>query len=450
MRLSSKKGFIIILVTVSLAVLVLSASVIVSIGCSELMATRVRNDLLVSAYYVAISGAELMYSDLKTKSTVTWDPTASGNITVGSTTIGSYSATATRTITGEEFCIVSTGTVNNHTATATVKYGYRASDINLEGPIPFGSRGDIILTGASNPSQLIMDGPVLSNSTVTTNPHVTVANGTVDGASLPEITFWVGTEFDTNNDGNYVTDTNSDGTVTRAEAIAQEKESVFNADNAYNPSDNEIIGKDAFYYYYTTYLDAAANNKLGQDLAISSGETYHYTVDQFFDQGDIANSVPIIFVDGNVTITNNDQNWQGSDTLSHTIVATGTISITQPTNRPGDSLTLVAYGDVSTTGEMGDKGGTIGDLVIYTNGNFTAENGGKMNASIYANGTCTINTVGDDEGKDHRVVRLLTVEWEDADDMPLGLPQGYPCDISLSTNFTVKNQSEKPPVWQRK
>lgn len=55
-----KKGFIIILVTISLAVLILSASVIVSIGCSELIATRIRNDLLISAYYVAISGCELM------------------------------------------------------------------------------------------------------------------------------------------------------------------------------------------------------------------------------------------------------------------------------------------------------------------------------------------------------------------------------------------------------
>jgi hypothetical protein len=202
---------------------------------------------------------------------------------------------------------------------------------------------------------------------------------------------------------------------------------------------------DAFYYYYTTYLNDAANNPLSETLNIGSGQSYYYSGDQTFEQGDIANSVPIIFVDGNVTITYNDQDWQSSDELNHTIVVTGNISIEQPTNRPGDTLTLISWGDFYTTGSMGDKGGIIGDIVIFANGNVVMDDGGKMNASIYTNGTITIDTVGDDQGADHRVINKLT--WDSPDDFPLGLPQDYPANIS--SGFTIKNQSTEPPVWQR-
>ena len=128
-------------------------------------------------------------------------------------------------------------------------------------------------------------------------------------------------------------------------------------------------------------------------------------------------------------------------------MATGNISITQPTNRPGDILTLVTWGDLYMTGEMGDKGGVIGDFVIFANGNVTIENGGKLNASIFSNGTISIDTIGDDQGKDHLVINKLTVEWPDAESMPLGLPPNYPVDVSFG--FDVKNQSAQPPVWQR-
>ena len=473
MKKRSKRGFIIILVVVSLAVLILSASVIVVIGCSELMATRVRNDLLVSAYYVAISGAELMYSDFKTKDTISWSPapSMSGDVKMGSVTIGSYSANAYKLSESNgqgEFCIVSVGTVNGHSATATVKYGFRYSEsVTLKGPIPLGSCGALSLTGASTPAKLIIDGPVLTNDPqVSESGSVTVSNGTVTNASIPPVMFAYhsdgsarfdtgGTKhadyFDVNSDGNYVEDTNNDGTVTLDEAVAQEKEAVFSADNAYSAPDNEITAKDIFYYYYTTQLNDPnfVYNSSGQALGISPSGAHYYSGNQTFGQGDIANNVPIIFVDGNVTITYNDQDWTGGATLNHTIVATGSISIAQPTNRPGDTLSIVAYGDVYTTGTMGNKGGTIGNLVILANGNFTAENGGKANASIFANGTCTINTIGDDQGKDHRVINLLTVSWDNPNDAPLGLPKSYPADKDLNTNFTVKNQSEYPPVWQR-
>lgn len=470
---ASKSGFIIILVTVSLAVLILSASVIVTIGCSELMATRVRNDLLVSAYYVAISGAELMYSELKTRATMSWipAPSISGTVAMGATTIGSYSTKAYKFSDqgGEgEFVIISVGTVNGRSATASVKYGFRNDEsYTLHGPIPIGSRGAMTLTGASTQAKLVIDGPVMTNdSTVTQSGTVTIANGTIPSAAIPPVLYGYdaagsakfdidGTRhadyFDVNNDGEYALDTNSDGIVTTAEAADQGKQTAFAADNVYNSSDGEISEKDVFYHYYTSQLNSPTFpfNRQQASLGIAPGGAHYYSGDHTFDRGDIATDVPIIFVDGNVTITYNDQEWNGSPTLAHTVVATGSVSINQPTNRPGDTLTIVAYGDVYQTGTMGNKGGTIGNLVICTSGNFTGENGGKMNASIFANGNLTINTIGDDQGKDHRVINLLTVQWDGPEQAPLGLPGSYPADRDLNTNFTIKNQSDYPPVWQR-
>jgi len=107
---------------------------------------------------------------------------------------------------------------------------------------------------------------------------------------------------------------------------------------------------------------------------------------------------------------------------------------------------MISYGDFYTTGEMGHKGGVIGDMVIYAHGNFLAEGGGRANVSIYVNGSATINTIGDSQGADHSVLNLLTVEWT-AEDEPLGLPPGYPA--ATDTYFNVDNQSTHPPVWQR-
>ncbi|MCM8761601.1 MAG: hypothetical protein NC938_01935 [Candidatus Omnitrophica bacterium] len=442
MTIRSSKGFIIILVTVSLAVLILSASVIIGIGCSELMATRIRNDLLISAYYVAISGCERMYAYLKTLTTSPdWNTTKSGSISVGSNTIGTYSARAYQED-EDEFYIVSTGTVNNHTATATVKLGYL---VDYTGPLAAGAYGAVTLIGASNQAKIKMEGPVVSGtSEVSEQGRVDISGdpATIDNAGTPEIHFWLGTPFDTNNDSNYVTDTNSDGIVTRQEAIAQDKESVFNADNAYNNSDDEITEKDAFYYYYTTYLDNAANNPLHVDLNISPGETYHYVGDQTFTDTSITDGVPIVFVDGNCTVTNND-----GATDNHTLVVLGNLTLNQPDNdAKNDRNTYVVYGDVYTTGEMGHSGGTKGDLIIFATGNIVKDGGGKMNASFYCNGTLTINT-GGDTGKKHLMMSKLTQDW-DVVGAPLGIPDGYPDEFT--TGFSVKNQTNYPPVWQRK
>ncbi len=431
MRVSSKKGFILMLVIVSLSILILSASVIVTIGCGELMTTRARNDL-VSAYYVAMSGCERMYARQKTLTSLSTP--INGTISVESNIIGTYSAAAYNYSYDEneksgEFYIVSTGTVNGRTATATVKLGYW---VDYDGPLALGAHGAVTLTSGSTSAKIKMEGPVASYETVTVTPggNVDISGDPdiIDGADVPEVSF-----FDTATESLLTilkaADADGDGAVTLVEAQAAdaaagntEVETAFNIVNAYSPSDTTVDGKDAFYYYYTTYLNLPG--------------TLYYKGDQSFDSNDINDSVPMIFVDGNCEITDND-----GATTDHTVVVTGDLTLHQPTNDSGDSNTYVVYGDVTTDGEMGHGGGTKGDLIIFANGDITKLGGGKMNASFYANGALTINT-GTGRGNKHLMLSRLT-----GDDLPAGLPPNYP--TNMTSGFTVKNQSNYPPVWQR-
>lgn len=441
MKISSRRGFVIIIVSAVMGILILMATVIVSFGCSELLATRMRNDLLVSAYYVAISGCELMYCQLKTSTNPAWGTPLSGTLSVGSNTIGTYSATATK-VDSDEFCIVSNGTVSGHTAKATVKLGFFES---YSGPLNIGSYGAATLNGASNQAKIMMDGPVASDSTVTLMGRVDISSdpATIQNAGLPRVVFWLGEPFNTHNrspgEGGYAYDTTGDGQVTLDEATEQDKVSQFTADDV--NSDGVVNEKDAFIYYYTGYLNAPANNHLGTALNIGPGESRHYDGDQTFNTSSIPDSVSIIYVDGNCTITVND-----GATTDHTVVVTGNLTLHQPGNSPGDRNSYIAYGNVSTDGEMGHAGGTAGDIVIFANGNIDKQGGGKMNASMYCNGTLNIDTAGS-TGKEHFMLSKLTQIWASSSDAPLGIPPGYPANIT--SGFTVKNQSDYPPVWQR-
>lgn len=437
MKIRSRRGFIMILVTVSLAVLILSASMIVTLGCSELMATRVRNDLLVSAYYIAISGCELKYADMKATKQPNWGDTLSGTISVGSNTVGTYSAVATD-LGSNEFVIVSSGTVGGHTAIATVTLGYLA---DYSGPLALGAYGAVTLNGASTQAKIMMDGPVASSTSEVTVEGRVAISGTpqiINGSGVPKVDFWLGDTFDTTRDSNYATDTNMDGQVTYTEAADQMKESFFAADDV--NSDGVVDGKDAFVYYYTTYINNPANNPTGQTLNIGSGESRYYNGDQTFGTTSIPDTVPIIFVNGNCTINDND-----GATTDHTVVVTGNLTLSQPSNGPGDRNTYVVYGNVYTSGEMGHDGGTAGDLVIFANGNIVKEGGGKMNVSLFCNGALSIDT-GGSTGKLHLMTSRLTESWTGGAG-PIGIPPGYPNEIA--TGFTVKNQTSYPPVWQR-
>jgi hypothetical protein len=417
------------------------ASVIVSFGCSELLATRMRNDLLVSAYYVAISGCELMYADLKSTTNPDWGTPLSGTLSVGSNTVGTYSAVATKKDT-DEFYIVSNGTVSGHTATATVLLGYFEE---YSGPLNIGAVGAVTLNGASTQAKIKMDGPAASNSTVTIEGRVAISNdpAVIENAAIPKVTFWLNEPFNTHNrspaEGGYAYDSNSDGVVTLAEAADQDKITQFTADDV--NSDGVVDGKDAFIYYYTGYLNNPANNITGSGLNISPGEARYYAGGQTFTSSSIPDSVPIIFVNGDCTITIND-----GSTTDHTVVILGNLTLHQPNNSPGDRNTYVVWGNVSTDGEMGNAGGTAGDIVIFANGNIDKQGGGKMNASMFCNGSLNIDTAGD-TGKKHLMMSKLTEVWSDAASAPLGIPPGYPANIT--SGFTVKNQTNYPPVWQR-
>ncbi|MBU0605217.1 MAG: hypothetical protein KKH77_02885 [Candidatus Omnitrophica bacterium] len=424
MRINPKKGFIIILVIVSLSVLILSASMIVTIGCGELMATRVRNDMLVSAYYVAISGCELKYADIKSSAAPKWGVPLTGSVAVGSSVIGTYSATATD-LGSNTFAIVSIGTVNGRTATVTEKLGYL---VDYDGPLALGAYGAVSLISGSNPAKIKMEGPAASSTTeVYTEGNVTISGDPdiLDNTGVPKVSFWpAGVVGDTNGNGTIYTDADGSNSITSDEA-GEEQAAAFALDDVYPPSSPDGVAdeKDAFYYYYTTILNYPG--------------TLYYTGDQIFDSNDIDDSVPMIFVDGNCTITEND-----GATTDHTVVVTGDLTLHQPTNESGDRNTYVVYGNVTTDGEMGHGGGTIGDLIIFANGDITKSGGGKMNASFYSNGTLTIDT-GSGAGKMHLMLSRLT-----ATDLPIGLPSGYP--IRMTSGFTVKNQTDYPPVWQRK
>lgn len=452
MKTFMQNGFVIIVVLAFLAVILLIAWAVVNIGCGEIIQTRLRNDL-VAAHYVATAGAEKVYATLRSQSTVIWGQPMTGSLTLPNGVAGAFTATA-QTLSAEEFCIVSDGVVNGRKARAVVKYGFVS---NFTGGAPLASIGQMSLTGATNPAKLKIEGPAMSNQpSITVEGAVTVTEGTYPNAALLVPTFWCDADqnpkitFDTNNDLDFAVDIDGDGVVTRNEAITQGKEAAFNADNSYAVDNgdadelkndyNRISDHDAFYRYYTVDL----NEKYG--LEIGPGQSNYYTGDQAFDEGDVATSVKVIFVDGNVAIDKNDQEWQGNATLGHTVAAMGSVDIFQPTNRPGDVLTVVAFRNVTVSGTMGNQGGTIGDLIVYANGNFTAEHGGKANASIVAKGDLIIDTIGDNQGKDHRMLNKSTLDWSDESKRPIGLPKDY---AMASFAFSVKNESTYKSVWQR-
>lgn len=449
--ISGKKGFVIILVISFLAILILAAWAVINIGCGEIIQTRTRNDT-ASAFYIASAGAEKMYATLKSSTTAVWPRTFTQTyVAQDGSNIGHYTVTS-NIIDSSKFYISSEGTVNGKKAKVVVTYGYAANFFN--GPIAVGSISIVNLDGATNPAKLKIEGPVISNEEINTSGSVEIANGTMPNHNPPieKPSYWVDAddnkklEFDTNNDGNRITDINGDGSVTLADCEGDPaREAIFKADNAFHPEGGDTSGaindKDAIYYYFVHDL----NNKY--DLNIGEGQANHYTGNKSFEAGDVAKTVKAIVVEGNTTINYNDQRWTGGgDPLKHTILSMGNLSITQPTNRPGDVLTLVVAGNVYTTGEMGNKGGTIGDLVVFTLGSFTAENGGKMNASIFAVGEIIINTIGDDQGKDHRMINKSTIDWSDPANKPLGLPYGYP---SLTLDFSIDNDSTRKSIWQR-
>ena len=446
--MTSRKGGVILVVVASLAVLIVVATVIINIGCSEIAHTRAANDL-TSASYVATSGAELLYARLKSMEgqTVSWPQALSGSVTThssGGTVLGTYNAQA-KTVTSNVFGIASTGIVNGKTATVTVTYGF---DSPFTSGYPIDSMGDIALTGTrwtKFRSWVRAEGPIAAGGEITTNDFVQISGDQIEDQPFSTPSFWLGAQFDTNNDTYFAVDTNNDGVVTREEAIAQGKEGAFNDDNKYDTDDDEISDKDAFYYYYTWYLNQAANNKLNEDLSIGAGESRHYSGDQEFDPSSVPQSTPIIFVDGNVDILFNDTEWWGAN-VNHTIIAMGDITIVQPTNGSQDTLTLISYGDVNTGGVRA-FGGVVGNFVVYAHGNFNAYFGGRTDGTIFSEEGITVDTVLPIPGMLNRDLNKCKTDWADSANWPLGLPPNY---NMVSLSFRIKTESgQTMPIWQR-
>jgi hypothetical protein len=445
----NRKGFVIIIVTAFLTVLVLIAWVIVDIGCGEILQTKMRNDSLM-AYYAAVAGAEMMYAKLNT-SRVSLPITLTGNLMTrssGGQTIGSFTVTANTTSAADMVGVASEGTVSGHKSKMTVKYKFapdylNGSPLSCLGPMTlYGQKWWIFKSYVRSNTDLVTGG------TVTKNDYVQITGSISPSQSIEAPSFWWKYDassdswsrkstYDTHGTDNpsaYITDVNGDGVVTIADAVSGQ-EAVFAANDV--NSDGEVNDKDAFVVYYTEEL-----NK--KDLGLASGEANHYEGTQTFGPGDVSAGRGVIFVNGNVNILDNDQNWS-SGACDHTIVSTGDITIVQPVNGLDDRLTLVSYGDVNTGG-INLFGSVKGNIDIYANGDFNAYYGGTSNGTILAKDSIYVDTVLPVPAFLNRNLNKGTDNWwDDPDQVPLGLPQRYNTIVSSNTTLAAAQD----PIWEK-
>lgn len=446
-----RKGFVIILAVVSLAVLFLSGWAIIGLGCGEMLQTRMRNNYL-TARYLAYAGAQRMYAHLyniqQSNGTVTWPLSISStNVQVGSDNIGSYSVTANLTSETGVFMIASTGRAGGRTARVTVKYGFTSTYTN---GLPFGSIGPMDLEGDRwwfLTSWVYAEGPIQSASAISppNNSNSVYVRYTGDvtqnSTGIAPASFWLGATFDTDVSGSAYVDGDGSNSIDSNE-VPPEMAADFAGDDVNN--DGVIDDADAFYHYYTAYLDTQ------NSLSIAPGEANYYTGDQTFGPWTVPAGTNIIFVDGDVNIILNAQQWW-SNASDFTIVSTGDITVVQPVNGTNDRLTLIAHGDFYTGGiNLGDIADVDGNLVVYTGGDFTAILGGSTNGSFFAGGDTYIHT-GLPSFFFNRDMNQGTDNWLDPANRPLGLPPDYPI---ISKPFVIKaktlgvSATSYNPRWQ--
>jgi hypothetical protein len=488
------RGFILLIVLASMAVVILSGVALINIGTNEMVQVKRDTDQM-NAYYGAVSGAERLYAFLTSQlnQNISWaSQISSGSVVAGESTLATYSAFAdsisydSATKKGE-LGIVSTGVSGGATSRITVKYDYTATSV---GPPPVSSFGNIVLTGHTDgdlhkpkSSSIYIEGPLQAgpDSAVSkTDPAglVEVIGGSendVDGIS--KLSFWLPdrSKFDTTDthtvfsdattvtvDG--VSSTVHTGYVTEAMAIAQagtaDKTNPTLATFYANDVNGDLVinDKDAFIYYYTVYLDQATETDDAAHLNIGPGETNYFsptsTPDSFKDprtglpvklleaedslvlkKREVARGTEIIFVDGDLYINKTDIKWKNG-AFTHTIVCTGDVAINQPTNGKDDTLAIVALGNVSICGKDTGKSQLNGNFIVYTAGNFTALRGGTSHNAIFAEGTVTIDTLTADKKYDRTMYGLLG-SWSS----PIGLPPGYrTIAYKFALNALVKPQ----------
>ncbi len=473
-RMISKKGFVIILVIGLIAALILLAWVVIDLGCGESLQTKTRNDL-VKAYYVAEAGAERMYAKLKNVSNIsTNNPTflmtvfpqtiSSTTMQIGSTTIGSYSATASTTSDPNTFVIVSNGTVNGRTTRLTVKYGYTTSYNN---GVPVGCGGNIVMVGHGPswwPASVSATGPIEAKGTISPSSNSNsvyvqyTGDVTQNKTDLSTPSFWLYNKFDTTGNAPAYSDANNDGRVTVDEVPATPAEQAkFAANDVYPPAsgstlagDGIINDKDAFFYYYAYYLNN--NNRTGSSLGINPGGTNYYDPSsgtKDFGPWTVPAGTSIVFVDGNSRILFSGTNWTtGSADL--TIVSMGTTTIVEPINGTDDRLTLISYGDIYTGGE-GLFGSVKGDLVMYSSGDVNMVFGGNTQGSTFASQNMNVDTELP-FGLFARQIKQGSnnFDWSDPSKIPLGIPPGY---RQVVKKFEIKGSGGAggyKPRWQKR
>lgn len=466
---SSKKGFAIILVLSMITIFLLTTVTIVAMSCNEAIQTKINNDD-ISAYYIAVAGAERMYARLKymqaQSQTVTWplQPTDLANVAVqlSGSTVGTFTVTASLTGASQEFAIISKGTVKGRTSTVTVKYGYSSTYTN---GVPMGSIGSMSYAGSRwwfLTSRVYVDGPVESASSISpsqsypnTSPYVQYYGEVNQNKSdLNKPSFWYKYDsasgswtqkqvYDTNGDGSYLSDTTNKGYVDISDAGGSEANiAIFNADNI--NGDDRIDTKDAFISYYTVELNNAYN------LGINPGGANYYSGDISLGPYTVPAGTSIIFVNGDANILFNAQQWWGA-TADFTVVSTGDITIVQPVNGSDDRMSLVALGNISTGGiNLGEIADVDGNLNMYSEGSFTAILGGSTNGSIMTGGTVNVQT-GLPSFLFNRDFNQGTDDWSDPANRPRGLPPGYP-EVSRPFSIKAENYSSGgyKPRWQQR
>jgi hypothetical protein len=479
---NKKGGFIIILVISVMAILVLAASVIIDMGCGEAIQVRTQNDY-TAAGYAAAAGAERMYAIIANRwqSTATEEWTtltlAQTNLVVDGVTVGKYKADAYKSNNPREFYIVAVGEVNNRSVTITTKYGYM---VDYSNGVPLSSVGNISLEGHKVLFWKFMvnaDGPINSASLIVPNGNADPAysptnryvqyTGTVNqNTPVTAPSFWLHSRFDTTGTNVAIPHSNPDY-ITLEEATAQEAVSpgalaAFNANNVYKSTTQDadrIDDKDGFYYYYTGYLDKAENNSTGTHLEIGkdvngSPEANYISTDTTYGPWSVGSGKKIIFVDGNVNVLFNAQQYW-NDPSDLTIVSMKDINIIQPVNGPDDRMTLISCGDISTGGiNLGDNADVKGNLVLCSMGDFNAVLGGITNGSIFSGGGVFVDTrwLIIYSARDFN---MGTDNWANSANWPLGLPPSYPVfnrgyhvrteglGTDLSANFNPRWQKRK-------
>ncbi len=487
----TRGGFTLIIASFFTAIVVTAVAAMLTMGTSEIRQSKADNDRTI-AYYAAASGAERMYAHLKSQINGVVDlnsQAVTGDVTMGSTKVASYSATASSIssalgINNGVLGISSIATVNGYKSRVTVKYGYSASSF---GPAPLASIGNVTLTGhieydrrgkAKSSSSIYLEGLLqtgpLASVTIAEPADLVTVNGGIENnvSDIKPLTFWLdeadrtgGVKTASTETPNYditgvqasgsmapFLDPDGTGSITEDMAKAQ----TLNGDGSTDAArlatfytndingDNVIDQKDAFIYYYTQFLDAAQHNTTGQDLNIGPGEIFYFSPTT--DPGDFKDHLNTRGVTAKLLEVDDFVQLKRSEVPSGTaiIFVDGDLYIDKTDTRwkNGDfQHTIVCTGEVAINQPKNDSGDS---LTIVSLGDVTTS--GRDTGKAQLNGNFIVYTKGGftalKGGISHSAIFAeggINIDTYDANkksdrtmynllgtwSSPLGLPPGY-------------------------